>query len=94
MAGTDVRVRVRPGVIRVRIAEAGIRPVISVTTPQAQLPISPFYLPVRVAFAAVVGPIEGPQRAGFFRFTGFGISMNFPKQIYGSGIHILRTPFR
>ena len=37
MARADVRVRIRPGVIRVRIAETGIRTVIRIRTPIHQL---------------------------------------------------------
>ena len=66
MAGTDVRVRVRPGVIRIRIAEAGIRPVISVTTPQAQLPYPlSTYRPESLS-RPFPGPTEGPGGPDFF----------------------------
>ena len=43
LASPDVRVRVREGVVRVRITETGIRPVIRIPTPQQEL--IPFYLP-------------------------------------------------
>ena len=41
MARADVRVRVRPGVIRVRITDTRIRAVIRVTAPQHQPPFLP-----------------------------------------------------
>lgn len=81
MAGADVRVRVRPGVIRVRIAEAGIRPVIRVTTPEAEG--SPFpFLPTghRAACVAVAGPCYGPRRSGFIVDYRIRISMNLQTQ--------------
>lgn len=43
MARADIRVRVRPSVIRVRIAETGIRTVFSVSTPKTQLSFSSAY---------------------------------------------------
>lgn len=44
LARADVRVRVRPGVIRVRISETALRAVIRVAAPKQQL--IPLYLPV------------------------------------------------
>lgn len=44
MARADVRVRVRPSVIRVRISETALRAVIRVAAPKQQL--IPFHLPV------------------------------------------------
>lgn len=44
MASRDVRVRVRPVVVRVRISETAIRAVIRITAPQDQLIL--LYLPL------------------------------------------------
>ena len=54
MAGAVIRIRVREGVIRIRVPEARVRPVIRVTAPHNQrLPFS--YLPT------------GPRLSTFFR---------------------------
>lgn len=55
MARADIRVRVRPTVIRVRIAETGIRTVFSVSTPKTQLSFSSAYHLRLSAFKASLG---------------------------------------
>ena len=42
MAGADVRPRIRPSVVRVRVNEAAIRTVVRITAPQQQpIPLLP-----------------------------------------------------
>lgn len=61
LARADVRVRVRPSVIRVRISETAMRAVIRVAAPKQQL--VPLYLPV-----TPVGTRPVPFPLSVFRF--------------------------
>ena len=65
MASRDVRVRVRPGVVRVRISETAIRAVVRVAAENPQLTYPCAYLPreFREGFcsAKIVGGIEPPN---------------------------------
>lgn len=43
MARANVRIRIRPGVVRVDVTEAAVRAVVRITAKQHQLPIPPAY---------------------------------------------------
>ena len=87
MAGADVRVRVRPGVIRVRIAEAGIRPVIRVTTPEAEG--SPFpFLPTGAE--PLSRPLRGPRGAPSDRILSLDYKSRFVKELSSTNVRTCR----
>ena len=57
MPSPDVRVRVRPAVVRVRVTETAVRTVVRVTTPQQDYPIStPVFLLNYVSVAIICKP--------------------------------------
>ena len=77
MARADIRIRVRPGVIRVRIGETAVRTVIRITAPVDHLSSHPL-LPTILTCQLSASPLKSREAGGWITKTntlGLGIPL-------------------
>lgn len=88
MARADIRVRVRPTVIRVRIAETAIRTVIRITAPVHNLALTPFCLPSSLVSSQPPLDIRGGRRMDSAKSIALDSRFHDFKELTGTVIQL------